>query len=342
MPNDRKYTKSELDRINSNRTAISGNLYHGLDRTVFIGNAYQQLDPYSNYSAVWGNITGSILAQSDLIALFATKQDLLTSGINIKTINGISLLGSGDISIAVGGVQSVTGLNTDNTDPLNPIIQISVDGVTITGDGTPGNPLISVGGGGENLSTTLAFGNTTGANDIIVATGQKIIGQTSLLLSESTLNSFYYASAGYIFQQWYDGLGTGNTDFLLQGGGTQLFSHLAMAIQCDTGLYDFYEGTAFNGTLDFTNLLANRNYDYPDQSGTIALLSDITTYTDEMAQDAVGAMIDSTLVYTDATPLLQRAALSGDAIVPLGSNVITLADEFQLAMISTFRFLTKN
>jgi len=39
------------------------------------------------------------------------------------------------------GVQSVSGLNTDNTDPLNPIVEISVDGTTITGDGTPLNPL---------------------------------------------------------------------------------------------------------------------------------------------------------------------------------------------------------
>ena len=46
----------------------------------------------------------------------------------------------------ISGIQSVTGLNTDNTDPFNPVIQISVDGTTITGDGTPGNPLVSVGG----------------------------------------------------------------------------------------------------------------------------------------------------------------------------------------------------
>jgi hypothetical protein len=42
-----------------------------------------------------------------------------------------------------GTVESVTGLNTDNTDPTNPIINISVDGTTITGDGTPANPLVS-------------------------------------------------------------------------------------------------------------------------------------------------------------------------------------------------------
>ena len=39
------------------------------------------------------------------------------------------------------GVQSVTGLNTDNTDPQNPEVKISVDGSTITGAGTPASPL---------------------------------------------------------------------------------------------------------------------------------------------------------------------------------------------------------
>ena len=49
-----------------------------------------------------------------------------------------------------GGVQSVTGLNTDNTDPLNPIVKISVDGVTITGQGTPADPLIATAGSAYN------------------------------------------------------------------------------------------------------------------------------------------------------------------------------------------------
>lgn len=42
-----------------------------------------------------------------------------------------------------GLVQSVTGLNTDNTDPQNPIVKISVDGTTITGLGTPASPLVA-------------------------------------------------------------------------------------------------------------------------------------------------------------------------------------------------------
>jgi lysophospholipase L1-like esterase len=41
-----------------------------------------------------------------------------------------------------GSVNSVTGLNTDNSDPFNPIVRISTDGSTITGNGTPGSPLV--------------------------------------------------------------------------------------------------------------------------------------------------------------------------------------------------------
>lgn len=46
-----------------------------------------------------------------------------------------------------GSVNSVTGLNTDNADPANPVVKISVDGVTITGLGTPGSPLVGTSGG---------------------------------------------------------------------------------------------------------------------------------------------------------------------------------------------------
>lgn len=48
-------------------------------------------------------------------------------------------------------------------------------------------------------------------------------------------------------------------------------------------------------------------------------------FTTERAQDAVGAMVDGTLVYVDATPLLTRAALSGDITAPQSSNITTLA-----------------
>ena len=48
---------------------------------------------------------------SKLKALFATKQDILVSGENIKTVNGMSVLGAGDVTIVARdgvGFQSVS------------------------------------------------------------------------------------------------------------------------------------------------------------------------------------------------------------------------------------------
>lgn len=57
-------------------------------------------------------------------------------------------------------------------------------------------------------------------------------------------------------------------------------------------------------------------------------------YTDEQAQDAVGGMVDTTLVYTDATPLLSRAALTG-AITAAGGSNATALGSFTLAQLNT-------
>jgi len=47
----------------------------------------------------------------------------------------------------------------------------------------------------------------------------------------------------------------------------------------------------------------------------------------EAAQDAVGAMIDASLAYVDGTPLLQRAALTGDVTAAAGNNATTIAND---------------
>ena len=49
---------------------------------------------------VWGNIGGTLSDQADLQTELNGKQATLVSGTNIKTVNGNSLLGSGDVSAA--------------------------------------------------------------------------------------------------------------------------------------------------------------------------------------------------------------------------------------------------
>ena len=53
-------------------------------------------------STSWGQLLGDIRNQKDLMRYFGLKQDLLKSGKNIKTINGSSLLGSGNLVITGG------------------------------------------------------------------------------------------------------------------------------------------------------------------------------------------------------------------------------------------------
>ena len=50
----------------------------------------------------WGGITGTLSDQTDLNTALNGKQATLVSGTNIKTVNGVSLLGSGDVVVAAG------------------------------------------------------------------------------------------------------------------------------------------------------------------------------------------------------------------------------------------------
>lgn len=59
-------------------------------------------------------------------------------------------------------------------------------------------------------------------------------------------------------------------------------------------------------------------------SGTTLNVAGGGAFSDEKAQDAIGAMVDASLTYVDATPLLQRSALTGAITAPAGSNTTSL------------------
>lgn len=104
-------------------------------------------------------------------------------------LNANGSFGFGDISTGGGGggsVNSVTGLNTDNTDPANPIVQISVDGSTITGAGTPASPLVA------NIPTTNVVGIEDGTGgytyftNLTNAMASAVSGQTITFFADVT------------------------------------------------------------------------------------------------------------------------------------------------------------
>jgi hypothetical protein len=79
------------------------------------------------------------------------------------------------------------------------------------------------------------------------------------------------------------------------------------------------------GVAASTDILTRADGDarFAAASHTSAAVSDFT----EAAQDAIGAMVNSTLVYADATPSLGRAAITGDVTIAAGSNASTIAND---------------
>jgi hypothetical protein len=53
----------------------------------------------------WGD--SSFVTASEVNASLAAKQNTLVSGTNIKTVNGVSLLGSGDVQIALNQLDPI-------------------------------------------------------------------------------------------------------------------------------------------------------------------------------------------------------------------------------------------
>lgn len=117
-------------------------------------------------------------------------------------IDGLTLTSS-------GGVQSVTGLNTNNSDPLNPIIQISV-GSGLSGNGTPASPLTATGGGGTvttvgglsplftvtNPTTTPTFAQISQLQNLVYASPNGSSGNpTFRALVASDIPSLSYVSS---------------------------------------------------------------------------------------------------------------------------------------------------
>ena len=146
------------------------------------------------------------------------------------------LLNPGASGAGGGSVNSVTDdgngvVTVDNTDATNPVIEfngVNVDGTTITGDGTSGNPLVASGGilkgttsGTDTFTTTITgvaaytdgdaylirftIGNTTGCtlninslgaktlyrnNDGELIGGDIISGAEMFCVYNSTLNGF--------------------------------------------------------------------------------------------------------------------------------------------------------
>ena len=74
-----------------------------------------QIIAAASSGATWGSITGTLSSQTDLQTALNGKQATLVSATNIKTINGNSILGSGDLTVGGSGLTIGTTAITSGT-----------------------------------------------------------------------------------------------------------------------------------------------------------------------------------------------------------------------------------
>ena len=107
----------------------------------------------------WGNITGDISDQTDLVNVLQGKQNSLVSGTNIKTVNNTSLLGSGNVAVQetlVSGTNIKTVNSTSVLGSGNIAVQETlVSGTnikTINNESILGSGNITIQGGGGDVT----------------------------------------------------------------------------------------------------------------------------------------------------------------------------------------------
>ena len=134
----------------------------------------------SGSGASWGNITGTLSSQDDLQDVLDAKQNTLVSGTSIKTVNGNSLLGSGNVTTNPRTLANVNGSNLTGT-----ANQISAS-VLIPANTLVTNNTIYI----KNLLTKTA-GSTTSTGRIYINTSNSLTGAT-LLATAAQMNAATY------------------------------------------------------------------------------------------------------------------------------------------------------
>lgn len=124
--------------LDSAITTTQNTLVHDIVGTVGTGTSFSPIVPWTLFANTPTSERDAALSYRNVLSP-TTVADSYTIAPNKPW--AIITSGIRGAPNAIGGVNSVTGLNTDNTDPVNPVVKISVDTDTLSGQGTPGAPI---------------------------------------------------------------------------------------------------------------------------------------------------------------------------------------------------------
>jgi len=97
---------------------LDGDVTLAAGTNITLGTVGNTITINSTGGGTWGSITGTLSSQTDLQNALNAKQATLVSATNIKTINGTTLLGSGDLTVTASAAGSTTEIQYRNAGAL--------------------------------------------------------------------------------------------------------------------------------------------------------------------------------------------------------------------------------
>jgi hypothetical protein len=224
-------------------TLVSGTNIKTVNGNTLLGSG----DLTVSSTPSWGSITGTLSSQSDLNTALSGKQDTLVSGTSIKTVNGNSLLGSGNVSIGPQ-LLGFSGINGTNS---------SSNAVTI-------------------CHSLLIPANTLGTNNILqlVFRMYRVSGNTGQMYGRIYFNTTNSLTGATLF----------NTIFQMNGGSTQYLGYVERNFSYDGTNLTSYLNAAYSEYTTGTvlsvpfNRAVNNYVLFTMQSQSISEISNINMY----------------------------------------------------------------
>lgn len=227
---------------------------------------------------------------------------------------------NGQVNIVATGGTGVGHTIEDEGTPLTQRTNLNFAGAGVTVTDDAGNDatvvtITSGGGSGDVVGPTSAIGDTVALFDGITG---KLIKDSELTLSGTNTGdqdlSGLVPYLSPLAQQYFD-----NYNLELNGGGSIVFNRDTPSDRIDInpltgGILAVYGPGSSAAKLDLTGMTSDRDIVFQDASGTVALVGDVTQYTDEMAQDAVGTILTDSaeidFTYNDGVPSITASIVS--------------------------------